>query len=171
MGQRIVENSAPSSDAESLMNWLARVRPDGGGGDEGEAIEVVLARIADLGNFDAVLLAGDEPSHHRQDLRKHGRNTDLTALEIARGYRERNVPIHTFVVGEDPRTIRDFAEIAAASGGQTGRLDGSSSMRDMAVLAMLSGLKGKTAVREYMDRHQLTTNARDFAERLLLTSR
>jgi hypothetical protein len=163
----LCEASPLTDDAQELARWLSRVRVTGGGANDGEAIEAVLEAADEAGEADAILLAGDEPSNPRHDIDAHGLHNTLTAHDWAKRFAVKSIPIHTFAVGQDPRTIADFAKIAQHSGGQAGRLDGSDAMIDMAVMAMLSSLKGSDSVRRYMDRHALTGSAREFGTLLL----
>jgi len=163
----ICESSSLTADAQELARWLARVRVSGGGANDGEAIEAVLEAIHDAGEASAVLLAGDEPSNPRTDLDARGLQDKPTAHDWARRFAQKGVPIHTFAVEDDPRTVRDFQELAQLSEGRAGRLDGSAAMIDMAVMAMLSSLQGSASVRRYMERHALSENARKFGNLLL----
>lgn len=170
--RRIICESSPlSADSEELTRWLATVRVAGGGANDGEAIETVLEAVHEAGEANAVLLAGDEPSNPRSDLDSRGLQDTPTAHDWARRFAQKGVPIHTFAVGDYPRTIEDFQEIARLSGGQAGRLDGSAAMIDMAVMAMLSSLKGSAAVQSYMERYALSDGARRFGRLLLTGSR
>ncbi len=165
--QFLCEASPMTDDANELARWLAGVKITGGGGNDGEAIEAVLEAADEAGEASAILLAGDEPSNPRHDIDAQGLHNTVTAHDWAKRFGEKGVPIHTFAVGDDSRTISDFKTIAQLSGGQAGRLDGSTAMIDMAVMAMLSSLKGLDSVRRYMDRHALTDSARKFGTLLL----
>ncbi len=170
-GSRLLEVSEPMTDASKLALWLGRVRCfTAEGGDYPEAAEAGLAEALKVGGFDAVLLAGDAPSHHRSYLNGIGRPELKTAHELALEFKGKGVPVHTFVVGGDPNTASDFEIIATNSGGVTGSLDtGDSSMVDMAVTAMLAMLGGKTAVQDYLAKYQrgMTPAALAFAGNLL----
>ena len=160
----VLEQSELTADVAALRKWLGSREATGGGGNDGEAVEAALADILKRDEADAVLVAGDEPSNRKRDLRGGAQET---ALELAAHFKERERPIHMFALGERPSTIADFKQIAAASGGQFGRLDGSADMIDLAVLAMLSRLEGPTGVRRYVDGYTLSENARSFASGLL----
>ena len=69
--------------------------------------------------------------------------------------------------GQRASTVRDFKQMAALSGGKSGFLDGSREMIDMAVMAMLSALKGRDGVQAYMRKTKLSPNAQDFGSLLL----
>lgn len=167
-GDELLVISSEETKAQPLVSWLDRIAAKGGH-DTPEAIEAALARVLDLGEFNAVLLAGDSPSHTRDNLARKGKPQSKTAHDLALEFGQKRVPIHTFVVGNSEETVADFATIAKNSGGQTGRLDGSDAMRDMAVMAMLDRLKGKGAVKAYMERHGLLSgNAAAFGNALLL---
>ncbi len=163
----VVEHSPRTERAAELEAWLANVQATGGGSNAGEAIEAALARIHDQDDPAVVLVAGDEPSNPRQDLDGRGLRDVATAHDWARRFGQNNVPVHTFVVDQRPDTVLDFRRIAELSGGQSGRLDGSSAMLDMAVMAILSRLKGGAAVRNYMQRHALTRASKDFGTLLI----
>lgn len=163
----VCQSSQLSGDAGELEAWLAAVRVDGGGSNSGEAVEAALEAIDNAGEASAVLLAGDEPSNPRSDLDARGRQNTLTAHDWARRFGQKNVPIHTFAVGDRPSTLKDFQEISRLSGGQAGRLDGSTAMIDMAVMAMLAKLKGTSSVNRYMQRYNLSDQSRKFGTLLL----
>jgi hypothetical protein len=163
----IVMISEQSEDPNRLIKWLKTIRAHGGGCNDGEAVEVALTNIESAGQFDAVLLAGDEPPNHRLSLDRHGFRDQRTAQDLARGFGQANTPIHTFVVGQDPRTVAAFAEIAALSGGKSGKLDGSAAMIDMAAMAMLAALKGSEGVKSYMKKYHLTSSSAEFGRLLL----
>jgi hypothetical protein len=165
--EQLLERSGASPEANRLSQWLAHVTPDGGGGNDGEAVEVALAAILDDGTFATVLLAGDEPSNSPASLATAGRRNNPTALACAEALGRQQIPVHTFVVGNYHRTLQDFAAIAEASNGKTGRLDGSAEMIDLAVMAILARLKGAGGVRDYMASRPLTPNSRDFGQLLL----
>lgn len=163
----VLETSALTEDSQKLVRWLSNVRTFGGGANPGEAINEALQKIYETDAFDAAIVAGDEPSLPREQLDQIGKRQLKTAIEWAEVFGRRGVPIHTFVVGNRSDTARDFKLIAEKSGGQTGRLDGSKEMIDMAVMAMLSRLKGAASVRSYMKDHHLTENAKKFGALLL----
>lgn len=165
--EHLLARSPVSDRPDELVAWLRGVHPIGGGGNDGEAVEVALAHIADEGGYRAVLLAGDEPSNARRHIDKYGRRETPTALEIARTLGGAGCPVHALVVGNAPATVRDFGRIAEAAGGRVGRLNGSAEMTDLAVLAILSALKGVAGVRAYMEGHELGADARAFGALLL----
>nr|WP_295108020.1 hypothetical protein [uncultured Caulobacter sp.] len=166
-GPQVLESSSLSGDANNLIAWLSRVEAMGGGSNDGEAIEFALGHIKTLGGFRSIIIAGDEPPNGQVFLASQGRAQSQTAQQLAARFGADKTPIHTFVVGDHGPTIIAFREIADASGGKSGRLDGSAAMIDMAVLAMLATLKGKQGVRDYVARTALTSNAAAFATLLL----
>lgn len=159
----VLEQSDLTADVGTLQRWLAQREPAGGGGNAGEAVEAALADILRREEADAVLVAGDEPSNPKHELR----GAQATALELAPRFKERGCPVHMFALGDYPATITDFKKVSAASGGKFGRLDGGPDMIDLAVLAMLSRIKGASGVREYVAGRALSDNARSFATALL----
>lgn len=166
-GPQVLESSSLSGDANDLIAWLSRVEAMGGGSNDGEAIEFALDHIRTLGGFRSIIVAGDEPPNGQAFLASQGRAQSQTAQQLAARFGADKTPIHTFVVGDHGPTINAFREIADASGGKSGRLDGSAAMIDMAVLAMLATLKGKRGVRDYVARTALGSNAAEFATLLL----
>lgn len=168
----LLERSPMTEDAEVLSAWLANIEADGGGMNSGEATEVALEAVHELitthgERIAAVLLAGDEPSNSRANLEKARRHQHSTAREWASRLGERQIPVHTFVVGNRADTTTDFEEIARLSGGKTGHLDGSASMLNMAALAMVAAAGGVGAVRNYEKRHLLTGPEKAFARLLI----
>jgi hypothetical protein len=165
--QQVLERSGLSSDPLPLINWLKGVTATGGGANDGEAIEAALQAIVDDDNFAVVLLAGDEPSNSRASLASAGQWNARSAHDLAGELGARQVAIHSFVIGNDPRTQQDFSALSKATGGKTGRLDGSAEMIDLAVMAILSQLKGREGVLRYMATAQLSDNSRAFGQLLL----
>jgi hypothetical protein len=164
----LVELSVTTKDANKLISWLSSIIAKGGGSNDGEAIECALAAIKKAGKFDAILLAGDEPPNSRVNIRKGSGTDGLHAEDLAKYFAQDNTPIHTFVVGHDPRTVKQFAKLSCLSGGKSGKLDGSQEMIDMAVMAMLAKLKGSAGVRTYLkDFHVTSRAATEFGNLLL----
>src|SRR5262245_8752026 len=163
----LVEQSGLSAEANELAGWLNGISATGGGANNGEAIEQVLLAIQRTCEFEAVLLAGDEPYNSRSHLDKLGKQDVPTAADIARRFGQNKCPLHTFLVGSFPDACRALQQLAKASGGCFGQLDGSEAMVDMAVLAMLAGLKGREFVKGYMERNALTHRGQEFGALLL----
>jgi hypothetical protein len=164
---QLLERSEVSSDSAPLTAWLTRIAATGGGGNGGEAIEAALAAVLAEGGYSAVLLAGDEPPNPLADVVAGGGKA--TAQDLAARLGERGIPVHSFVVGRRNETISAFHEIARLSGGQLGFMDSSEEMIHMAVMAMLSSLKGAASVQTYLSGNTVPKNAADFG-RLLLGS-
>jgi hypothetical protein len=156
-----------SKDHHALTAWLGQIDASGGGSNDGEAIERALETISEAGRFDAILVAGDEPPNSRAFLQTVNRKNAPAAEDLARRFSKTNTPIHTFVVGDDPRTVKAFANLASLSGGQSGRLDGSAEMIDMAVMAMLAALKGREGVKAYMRDYHVTSQGAAFGRLLI----
>jgi Mg-chelatase subunit ChlD len=155
--------SDPSSDAKYLTSWLEQVRTFGGG-DMPEAIEYALKQIIQNQELpDLLLLAGDAPSHTRQEIND---SDTRTAVEVAAEFGQRNIPIYTFVVRQHPETVRDFTAIAKASGGASGMLDGGDAMLQMIAMAILNKAGGGSAVSRFAGQLQLTAGAEKFRFRL-----
>jgi hypothetical protein len=164
---RVLESSPLTSDPNQLTGWLRGVGAEGGGGNDGEAIEQALKAAFSEQTYSGVLLAGDEPPNSRADLNSRGKSTEPTALDWARRFGEKGIAIHTFVVGNSRKTTEDFKSIGRLSGGQSGKLDGSKEMIDMAVMAILAKLKGAAAVTRYGEGRRLSSNAQSFQQLLL----
>ena len=165
--EQILEVSPESGDPDPLKAWLARINPMGGGADLGEAVEVALHQVGHDGKFDAVLLFGDEPSNPASRVRKEGKGRYSHSHEAASKFARSGIPIHTFVVGDRTETALDFSAIAQASGGRSGKLDGSESMIDMAVMSVLERVAGRLAVRDYMSSTKLSKPSEEFGRLLL----
>ena len=163
----IVDTSMLTKDANALIGWLGRVEAHGGGANDGEAVERALEVILEKGMFDAIVVAGDEPPNSAASIRKAMGKDAPSAEDFARRFGQAKIPIHTFVVGDDERTVRGFQKLSALSGGKSGKLDGSAEMIDMAVMAMLAKLKGSDGVKAYMRDYQVTSSAADFGNLLL----
>lgn len=162
----ILEVSGMSDSPEVLVQWLGRVRAGGGGGNEGEAIEIALQSIIEANEAGAIILAGDEPSNPHREVQRAQR-VKSSALELATALGRERIPIYAFQVGQDPRTTRDFQQLASRSGGAFGRLSTSRDMIEMAVLAVLKALQGAASARAYASATSLGSNAKDFAALLL----
>ena len=163
----LLETGELSCDPERLRCWLDEKRVAGGGGNDGEAVEVALEDVLKRGEARVVMIAGDEPANDRNHIDGFGFRQRQTAVEIARLLGQRRIPVHTFTVGSRASAKRSFREIAEASGGQAGQLDGGADMIDMAVIAILKALRGDAAVKRYVSRESITTNAAAFATALL----
>lgn len=159
----ILETSPLTNDPNVLLNWLSKINVFGGGGNEGEAIEKPLEAIFRAGDFSVVLLAGDEPPNNKSAKDRQVQ----TAFDWAKKFGEKQLPVHTFVIGSCEDTDRDFRKLAKMTGGKCGRLDGSSEMIDMAVMAFLTDLKGRQSVVDYMSKYSLSSNAKNFGTLLL----
>jgi hypothetical protein len=164
---RLIERSGRTPQPQRLIGWLSGVEALGGGANEGEAVEAALEAILGEGTFGVVLLAGDEPSNGANTVAQSSRD-GRTARDLARALGQQKVPVHSFVVGNDVRTVADFRLISELSGGKSGRMDGSKEMIDLAVMAILDRLKGAAGVRKYMEGRQLTDNSQAFGQQLLL---
>jgi len=163
----VLECSPLSANSQELVRWLNAVIAFGGGANVGEAVNEALQAIADADVFDGAIVAGDEPSLSRKYLNSIGKKQINSAVELAEQFGKRGIPIHTFLIGTRNDTRDDFKLIAKKSGGKTGRLDGSTEMIDMAVMAILERLKGAASVNKYMSEHRLTNNAKQFANLLI----
>jgi hypothetical protein len=163
----IVVASAPSQDHNALMAWLGKITAHGGGRNDGEAVERALETISKTGHFDAIMVAGDEPPNNRAFLVTQNRGDAPLAEDFARQFAQTNTPVHTFVVGTDQRTVKAFANLAALSGGRSGRLDGTAAMIDMAVMAMLAALRGSAGVTDYMRDYAVGGTSADFGRLLI----
>ncbi|MSR85377.1 VWA domain-containing protein [Candidatus Uhrbacteria bacterium] len=177
-GSLLVEMSALTDEVEVLESYLRRIQTSGGEGNGGEAVEAGLEKVLAQNTFKVVLVAGDEQAHTRTNLQREGQGDKRTAEDIAQICKERKIPIHTFVVGNDGRCAQSFACIAALSGGQTGKLDGSDDMTHMAVMAILAAAGGSVQggnalVQKYLTAHggadgrALSGSSQAFAGKLL----
>lgn len=176
-GADIIQASERSEDPGYLAEWLEGVKAEGGQ-DIPEAIEHALLEVLRQNPPpDVVLLAGDAPSHTKEQLRVERRaQTTKTAVEIAQDFRAADIPIYTFVVRQkvqipqareiETQTIQDFQAIAQTSGGVSGVLDGSDAMLEMATMAILHRVGGKVAVDRFAERRALSPGARNFQARL-----
>jgi hypothetical protein len=165
--EQLLERSGKSTEHSKLVAWLAKIEALGGGGNSGEAVEAALSEVLRDGNFACVLLAGDEPPNSAAFIRRSGRQSTPDAKQLAKLLGEQRIPVHSFVVEDDPRTVRDFASLSLLSGGKSGRLDGTREMIDLAVLAILASIKGASAASKYAQTLQLTPNTTAFVQALL----
>ena len=101
----IVEQSRLSGEANELSGWLNGIRAMGGGANNGEAIEQALLAIERAGEFDATLLAGDEPYNTRVNLDRLGKPDVPTAAELARRWAKPTV--RSTLSSLDRTTTRD----------------------------------------------------------------
>lgn len=164
---KLVERSGLQSDAKVLASWLSSVQVQGGGANDGEAVEAALQEALEMNEFNAVLIAGDEPANTERHIQKYAPSGTKSAQTLAAAFKKRSCPIHAFVVGSRDSAVQSFKEISKVSGGQTGFLDGSGDMIDMAVMAMLSALRGRSAVAKYIEGRRLSLPAENFGQLLL----
>jgi hypothetical protein len=164
---QLIEYSGLQSDPSLLRSWLSKVNVLGGGTNDGEAIEVALARGLQIQNLTAVMLAGDEPANSAEHIRQNGPAGMKSAAQLAADFGKQACPIHAFVVGQRASTVQSFKQIADISGGKAGYLNGSNDMLDMAVMAMLSSLRGRAAVEKYMKERNLSVDAGNYGRLLL----
>ena len=165
-GEELLESSVLSGDERYLQEWLADLRCEGGC-DWQEAVQEGL-QVAANGDFSAVFLAGDARSHDKSDLKRKQMSHVRCARDHAADFGQRKIPIYAFLVGDDRETERDFKEIADLSGGSFGRLDGTEAMRNMAVMGMLTQLKGREAVGDYLAKNAVSQEALAFGKQLML---
>lgn len=97
----LVATSETTKDAQSLIAWLGKVHVSGGGANEGEAVESALEAIMQAGKFDAVLLAGDEPSNDRQQIRAGCGKNSPSAADLAGLFAQTGTP-HPYVCRRKP---------------------------------------------------------------------
>lgn len=164
---QLVEYSGMQSDPAILQSWLGKISVSGGGANDGEAIEAALARVLQIQDLTAVMLAGDEPANSEDHIRQNGPAGMRSAAQLAADFGQKACPIHAFVVGERASTVQSFKQISEISGGKAGYLNGSNDMLDMAVMAMLSSLQGRNAVVRYMNERKLSVDAENYGRLLL----
>lgn len=156
--KNLFQSSDASTDHQYLENWLAEVNTHGGG-DNREAIEFALKKILAMDDVDVVILSGDAPAHSKKELEKQNPQDTRTATEIATLFKKKNIPIHTFRVGNYGETKINFQDISQTAGGQYGELDGSDNMLDMAAMAILDLIGGEAAVGSYIAKYKPKSEA------------
>lgn len=130
-----------------------------------EAIECALLLSLKTDAPHLVLLAGDQPPHFKEEIPLHLPDR-RTAVEVAAEFKQKSIPIYTFLVGGDSYAKLAFEAIAQVSGGVSGMLDGGDAMIQMAALAITTRAGGIEAATRLAGRLQLTAGARAFADRL-----
>ncbi len=172
-GRDLLQVSEQTGEYTRLVGWLEHVHAFGGD-DFPEAVEHALKHILLLKTTpDIVILAGDAPGHTAGEIPTYDYITDRrTARQVAIEYGQRNVPIYALVVNNLPPTVADFEAIAIASGGASGKLDGSDAMLQMISMAILKKLGGREAVTRFVGKQkQLTEGVRAFSGKLLTSGR
>ncbi len=130
-GDRIIEKSGWSSEAQPLQRFLDQVSCFGGYGEQypdlEEAVERGLSEAAADEEADVVLLIGDEPPHRERDW--HQQAERLAQLQRR---------VHCFVVGRGRHTFKVFSEIAKITGGTCNYLDDFDALIDVIVMSVLA---------------------------------
>jgi Mg-chelatase subunit ChlD len=155
-GERIIEQSVWSSDAEELYRFISRIICDGGG-DRPEAVDRALqVAAADQEAISGVVLIGDAPPHEGRD----GRQEAETLGQAGR-------PVYPIVVGGASDTRQAFAEIARLSKGKMMELENLEELYSVLSVVLAHSL-GKETFEKYLKQYQtrLTPGAQK-AARLL----
>lgn len=153
----IMHISGVTKDPKEIEAFLAGTDAFGGG-DTPEAIGHALKYNEQEPTDIAILFA---------DAESHG-----DAVEIAKRYGKRGIPIHALVVGNRPQTVREFAEIAKVTHGVSGLLDASET-KHIVVAAVVQFIQGGSGVQAFAKKYNLLEhggNTGDIVEKLIALS-
>lgn len=155
-GDQVLEASGWTNDADTIRKFIARIKCYGGD-DRDEAVEHALKYAVDDEHATRVVLIGDAPPHLQGDYIKQA--TQLAAS---------NRPVFTFVVGDDPDTIRTFEEISRITGGIASRIKKQSDLLDMVELIIVDEVRGAKGLAAHLntDAARRSTEVMRFAEEL-----
>lgn len=140
-GDRIIEDSGWSGDADPLARFVGRVRC-AGGGDWPEAVDCALqVAVNEQQPVTAVVLIGDAPPHERRD-----------GLAEARQLKAQGRPVFPIVVGGAADTRQAFQAIASVSGGRLVDLEKLDELYDV-LGVVLAHSAGPGVMADYMKRY------------------
>lgn len=132
-GQALLETSAWSKDASYLEAFVSNICC-GGGGDEPEAVEWALKKANEehaLEPITRTLLIADAPPHPErrgQSLVYHNGHVLTTDYRLeSERLKQNGIPVYTFRLNNSSQLVSSFQEIASITGGESHRLDFSSS--------------------------------------------
>jgi len=167
----VLEHSTWESNPAKLRDFMSRIRPSGGMGNE--AIEIGLAHAADQHEempIDQVILIGDMPPNTRAEVhaKKQSWSSTLMGSNWISGKdhywedelkRLNNVPVHGFYVNPAAQTA--FEEIARRQSGRCESLHinsihGAESLTALVteeILRKAGGAEGHTLVEDYRKRY------------------
>lgn len=144
-GADIMHVSEVTKDPKEIEKFLGKI--DAFGGDDmPEAIGYALERNEQEPTDIAILFA-DAPSHG-------------DAVKIAKRYGKRGTPIHALVVGNSPKAVREFAEIAKATNGVSGLLDASET-KHIVVAAVVQFIGGSSGIQAFAEKYNLLEHGKN----------
>lgn len=154
-GPKIFESSNWHSDARPLVEFIERIKCDGGG-DDPEAVEDALnLAYKEKENVTRVILIGDAPPHSNRE-----------AVRQATRLAEKKIPVYAFRVGGSYSAKESFNEIAEASKGSYGDLEDYRDLLDMIGVTILHDVGGLPEVEKYLRRYGASEHVKEFSKSL-----
>ena len=155
----LIEKSGWQNTSQPLLNFINQIRCIGGA-DTPEAVEYALSIAANDDKATRIVLVGDAPPHSERDYKAQSKK--LASLHR---------PVFSFVVGDDPDTVRTFKEISDITGGVSAKLTSINDILDLIAITIAEDIGGKSSVEEYLKKYdasrQLTSGGKDFAQKML----
>lgn len=154
-GDKIFECSKWHTDAEPLLNFIKRIKCDGGG-DTPEAVEDALKlAYEEKEKVTRVILIGDAPPHSLEKAQKESINLD-----------KKGIPVFAFRVGEDYSTKIAFSDIAKLSNGNYADLRNYRDLLDMVSVTILHDVGGSEEVEKYIKKYDTSDDVKKFSQSL-----
>ena len=162
---KLLESSGWSSDASDLLAFVKKIKCEGGfTGDEKEAIEHALAFCSKQEPLPSrVLLIGDCAPHKEKKDEKiewnggeHVMQTDFRAecsLLAAN-----NIPVYTFLIGDNAEAAAAFTEIATSTGGIASKLTSAEVLVDAVCIQALEQMGGAEMAEKYKAKYLAFTS-------------
>lgn len=155
-GDKIFQCSKWYNDAEPLLNFLGKIRCDGGG-DEPEAVEdaLELAYNEKEENVTRVILIGDAPPHSFEKA-----TTQASRLG------NKGIPVFSFRVGFSPSTSESFNQIARASNGRYADISNYKDLLDFMSVTIIHDVGGSEEVEKYIKRYDTSEGVKEYSKSL-----
>jgi hypothetical protein len=154
-GPRLFEYSDWHTEAEPLVDFLKRIKCNGGG-DTPEAVEDALQlAYEEKEMITRVILIGDAPPHSVDKTRK-------AVMNLAK----KRIPVYTFLVGTDSDTRAVFREIAKLSNGAHGNLSNYRDLLDMMSITIVHDVGGSEEVERYIKKYDTSDNVKKYSKSL-----
>ncbi len=154
-GDRLFEVSGWHNKAGPLLDFIGRIRCDGGG-DEPEAVEDALElAYKEQETITRVILIGDASPH---SLERAG--------EQASNLGKKGIPVFAFLVGESYNAGAAFSNIAELSNGKYGNLKNYRDLLDLMSIAIVHDVGGSTEVEKYIKKYGASSDVREYSRSL-----
>ena len=154
-GDNIFQYSGWYTTAEPLLNFLRKIRCDGGG-DEPEAVEDALElAYKETEDVTRVILIGDAQPH---SLEK--------AVYQATNLSKKGRPVFAFRVGSSSSTKSSFSQIADASRGHYADIANYEDLLDMMSVTIIHDVGGSEEVEKYIKKYDISEGVKEYSKSL-----